>query len=292
MSDVGLSSTFNLTWPKYINENMYETSTNHSDNEISSDRKLSKNLWVINQFTIAQRTVFILSFIILFWILFISIYALSRVIIRLFSNLKRFHFHHDLTSISSDKISRAFVISSTQYGSFRPTHLSSSLLYRSDSLFSNSDFIFNNEQTTSQKSLNRISQSNENNSKLLEYYLNSYNPLKIDLKDKKQDIVTVSTIKDELHEKAPSDTDTCPIANCYSLIGTSKRKIHYGRQYSRLNEPENCSATMSIADDRLSECSTKLTTITLPTLMITDCSNSQRLHTDIIELDEDEKEKN
>lgn len=48
---------------------------------------------------------------------------------------------------------------------------------------------------------------------------------------------------------------------------------------------------MSITDDRVSECSTKLTSITLPTLMVTDCSNSQRLHTDIIELNEDEKDK-
>jgi hypothetical protein len=48
---------------------------------------------------------------------------------------------------------------------------------------------------------------------------------------------------------------------------------------------------MSIADDRLSECSTKLTSITLPMLMVTDCSDSQRLHTDIIELNDDEKDK-
>jgi len=56
----------------------------------------------------------------------------------------------------------------------------------------------------------------------------------------------------------------------------------------RLKEQENCSATMSIVDDRLSECSTKLTSTTLPVVMVTDCSNSQRLHTDIIEMNEEE----
>jgi hypothetical protein len=45
---------------------------------------------------------------------------------------------------------------------------------------------------------------------------------------------------------------------------------------------------MSIVDDRLSECSTKLTSTTLPVVMVTDCSNSQRLHTDIIEMNEEE----
>ncbi|CAF2525173.1 unnamed protein product [Rotaria sp. Silwood2] len=216
----------------------------------------------------------------------------SRIIIRFVTNLKRFRFQYDSSSISNEKMCRAFVISSNQYGSFRPTPLSPPpLLYRSDSLFSHCDFMLNNEQTTSQKTLHINSQSNTTNPSLLEYYLKTYNPLQIDLKSNNEDIVTTSIIKDESYEEAPSDTDTRPIANCYALNCTNKRKLYDGRQYTRLKEQENCSATMSVVDDRLSECSTKLTSITLPIVMITDCSDSQRLHTDIIELNEDEKDK-
>jgi hypothetical protein len=78
------------------------------------------------------------------------------------------------------------------------------------------------------------------------------------------------------------------MAKCYSLNCTNKHKLYHGGRYVRLKEEENCSITMSIADDRLSECSTKLTSITLPIVMVTDCSDSQRLHTDIIEMNEDE----
>ena len=86
--------------------------------------------------------------------------------------------------------------------------------------------------------------------------------------------------------------DTRAIGNCYSLNCTNKGKIDYGSRYIPLKEQlDNCSTTMNTIDDRLSECSTKLTCMTLPTVMITDCSNSQRLHTDIIELNEDEKDK-
>ncbi|CAF0920459.1 unnamed protein product [Rotaria sp. Silwood1] len=216
---------------------------------------------------------------------------LSRIIIRFVTNLKRFRLQYDSPSVSNEKICRAFVISSNQYGSFRPTHLPPPLLYRSDSLFSHCDFMVNNEQTISQKALNINSQTNTTNPSLLEYYLKTYNPLQIDLKSNNDDIVTTSIIKDQSYEEAPSDTDTRPIANCYALNCTNKRKIYGGRQYTRLKEQENCSATMSTTDDRLSECSTKLTSITLPTVMITDCSDSQRLHTDIIELNEDEKDK-
>jgi hypothetical protein len=45
---------------------------------------------------------------------------------------------------------------------------------------------------------------------------------------------------------------------------------------------------MSSIDHRLSECSTKLTSAILPIVMITDCSDSRRLHTEIIEMNEDE----
>jgi hypothetical protein len=215
----------------------------------------------------------------------------SRLIIRFISNLKYFHFSYDSPSTSNDKICRAFVISANQYGSFRPTHIPSPLLYRSDSLFSNSDFILNTEQTTSQQSLNNISQIKTNNKSLLEHYLKTYNPLRIDLTNINDGTITTSIVKDTSYEEAPSDTDTRPIANCYALNCTNKQKFYHGGRYVRLKEQENCSATMSIADDRLSECSTKLTSITLPMLMVTDCSDSQRLHTDIIELNDDEKDK-
>lgn len=162
------------------------------------------------------------------------------------------------------------------------------MLYRSDSLFSNCDFVLTNQEALHQTD----SQPNENtNNSLLEYYLKTYNPLKIDLTDKNQDITTTSIIQDQIFEEAPSDTDTRPIDNCYSLSCSSKRKIYNGRNYTRLKESENCSVTMSTGDDQLSECSTKLTSVGLPTLMITDCSNTHRPHTDIIELDEDENEK-
>lgn len=216
----------------------------------------------------------------------------SRLIIRFISNLKHFHFNYDSPSASNDKICRAFVISSNHYGSFRPTHIPSPLIYRSDSLFSNSDFLVNTEQTTSERSsLNNISQTKTNNTSLLEHYLKTYNPLKIDLTNLNGNAVRTSVVKDISYEEVPSDTGTRPIANCYALNCTNKQKLYHGERYTRLKEQENCSATMSTADDRLSDCSTKLTSITLPTLMVTDCSNSQRLHTEIIELNEDEKDK-
>jgi hypothetical protein len=218
----------------------------------------------------------------------------SRLIIRFVSKLKSFHYNSP--SSSHDKICRAFIISSNQYGSFRPTCLPSPLLYRSDSLFSNSDFTFNNEQmtvttdygTTSRRStdVSPNQQENTNNTSLLEHYLKTYNPLQIDLTNTNERIV-----KNTSYEEAPSDTDTRPITNCYALNCTSKRKSYHGERYTRLKEQDNCSATMSIADERLSECSTKLTCIGLPVVMITDCSDSQRLHTDIIELNDEEKDK-
>jgi len=215
----------------------------------------------------------------------------SRLILRFLSNLKHYHLYYDSPSPSNDKISRAYIISSNHYGSFRPTYIQSTLLYKSDSLFSNSDFILNTEQTISQESLNNISQLKTNNTSLLEHYLKTYNPLRIDLTNINEGTVKTSIAKNISYEEAPSDTDTRPIANCYALNCTNKRKLYHGGRYTRLKEQENCSATMSIADDRLSDCSTKLTSITLPTLMVTDCSDSQRLHTDIIELNEDEKDK-
>ncbi|CAF1034175.1 unnamed protein product [Adineta ricciae] len=274
-----LSSMFNLTRSRYTKKKFVETTTNHSDNSISSD------LWLTNRFTIVQRTFFIFSLIVLFWILFVVIYMTSRLILRIVSNFKRFHFHYDSPSTSNDKICRAFVISPHQYGSFRPTHMPSPLIPRSDSLFS-----AHPQQTISQQTLSTISQSKTNQTTLLEHYLRTYNPLKIDLKPLMEHPIPISTIIEVSDDQAQSDTDTHPVQNCYALHCANKRKIHQGERYTRLKE-ETCSVATSTMDDRLSECSTRLTSVTLPTVMVTDCSDSQRLHTDIIELNEDDKDK-
>jgi hypothetical protein len=209
----------------------------------------------------------------------------SRLVLRFLSNFKRLHLHYDSPSTSNDKICRAFVISSHHYGSFRPTHGPSPLLPRSDSLFST-----NQEQTISRQTLSSVSQANANQTSLLEHYLKTYNPLKIDLKAPTEQPIVISTMTSTINDQAQSDTDTRPISNCYAFHCTNQRKVYHGERYSRLKE-EPCSATASTADDRLSECSTKLTSTTLPIVMVTDCSDSQHLHTDIIELDDHGKEK-
>ena len=208
---------------------------------------------------------------------------LSRLIIRFISNIKYYHFYYKSPSTSNEKMCRTFVISSNQYGSFRPTYIQSPLLHKSDSLFSNSNFTSHTEQI-----LENNLPSNIVNTSLLEHYLKTYNPLKIDLTNINEGTVRTSIVKDISYEEAPSDTDTRPIVNCYALNCTNKRKLYHGGRYVRLKEPDNCSATVSVIDDRLSECSTKLTSITLPTLMVTDCSDSQRLYTEIIELNEND----
>lgn len=205
----------------------------------------------------------------------------SRLIIRFISNFKYFPFtSSESPSASNEKISRAFIISPHQYGSFRPRHFPSPLLNRSDSLFSHSDF-----QVPTKPS----STSNNNQTSLLEHYLKSYNPLQIDLTNVHDGTVKTSIVQ---REQTPmSDTDTQPIRNCYALNCTNKQKVYLGGRYVRLEEQENSSViTRSILDDRLSDCSTKLSNITLPTLMITDCSDQQRLHTQIIELNEEKKD--
>jgi hypothetical protein len=58
-----LSSIFNHTWPKYLNEKSLKTSNNQSNNQILSDTMLSTNSWIINRFTIVQRSFFILSLV-------------------------------------------------------------------------------------------------------------------------------------------------------------------------------------------------------------------------------------
>ena len=130
-----------------------------------------------------------------------------------------------------------------------------------------------------------------NNTSLLEHYLTTYNPLKIDLTNINEGTVSTSIAKQNPSVKAPSDTGTRPMRNCYTFNCTNKQRVYHGGRYVRLQEPENCSAVPSLIDDRSSDCSTKLTSITLPMVMVTDCSDRQRLHTDIIELYEDEKDK-
>jgi hypothetical protein len=119
---------------------------------------------------------------------------------------------------------------------------------------------------------------------LLEHYLKTYNPLQINLTNTNDEkIIPIEDVKVTLYKEIPSETDTQPIDNCYPIYCTNKQRL-----YTRLKEEENCSATISMIDDHLSECSTKLTSMTLPVVMVTDCSNSQRLHTDIIEMNEEE----
>ena len=164
------------------------------------------------------------------------------------------YFKSSSSSKSNKKICQAFVISS------RPTQT----FYRSDSIFSNYGTILQQSKTS-----------------LLEHYLKTYNPLQIDLINTNQQTITTLNVKDE---DISSEINTLTIDNCYPLNCTNKQT----KQYTRLKEQENCSATMSSADHRVSECSTKLTSTILPIIMITDCSDSQRLHTEIIEMNEDE----
>ncbi|CAF1073098.1 unnamed protein product [Adineta steineri] len=216
-----------------------------------------------------------------------------RLIIRLLSNLKRSH----LKISSNNKVCQAFVISSNQYGSFRGKQS----ITRSNSLISNEHFILANKQVADfsnceivNLTINHYSNIIENSqyqqtkTHLLEHYLTTYNPLQIDLNKTDKETITTSNIKGITYEEIPSETDTQPIDNCYPLHCTNKHRLYRTGRYVRLKEQENCSATMSITDDHLSECSTKLTSIVLPTVMITDCSDSKRLHTDIIEMNEEE----
>jgi len=192
---------------------------------------------------------------------------------------------------------QTFVISSNHYGSFRPIQS----LYRQDSLFSNSDFALANERIkeisnykTVNLTINHYStiidklQYQQSKASLLEHYLKTYNPLQIDLTNNDEETITTSDAKVTSYEAIPSETDTHLVDNCYPLNCTNKQKLHQTRRYARLKEQENCSATISLVDDRLSECSTKLTSATLPVIMVTDCSNSHRLHIDIIEMNEEE----
>ncbi|CAF2679117.1 unnamed protein product [Rotaria sp. Silwood2] len=236
----------------------------------------------ISSFTIVQRIIFIFSIVIVFWILFIIIYLINRLIIRLIRNLE--YFHHNSSTISNDKVCQTFVISSNQYGSIRPIQS----FNRSDSLFSNTNEKINLTINHYSNIIDSSSQYQQSKSYLLKHYLNTYNPLHIDLIDtnKKPNITT--NVNDIFYEEISSLTNTQPTDNCYPINCTNKQKIHQNKRYVRLKEQENCSVIISNIDEQPSQCSTKLTNIILPVVMITDCSNSQRLHTDIIEMNENE----
>ncbi len=184
------------------------------------------------------------------------------------SNLKGWN-----SPVVNKNVCKAFVISS---GSFRPIQT----LYRTDSLFSNINFALNTT-ISNYGTINLIENFDYQQSKinLIEYYLKTYNPLQIDLQ---QEIISTSNVKIISTEEIHSETDTHIIDNCYSLHCTNKQT----GQYKRLKEQTDCSATISLVDERLSECTN--TSMTVPIVMVTDCSNSQRLHTDIIEMNEEE----
>jgi len=244
-------------------------------------------------FTILHRIAFILFFVsinlcsslvhdrflyqkvTLFWIIFIVIYLTSQLILRFISKIKR----KNTLESKPIHVCQAFVISSNQCGSFRPI----TTLTRSDSLFSNLNYTLSTEKI-SYGTINQPSQRQQLcQTSLLEHYLKTYNPLQIDIP---------STVKMNSIERLSTEQDSQIIDNCYLLNCTNKQN-----SYRKLHEQDNPSSSSSssvqqinrVIDEQVSECSTKLTTSTgVPILMITDCSNRQRLHTDIIEMNEDE----
>ncbi|UJR09731.1 hypothetical protein I4U23_013960 [Adineta vaga] len=268
-------------------------SWSNSEQVTTNNNTFTKHL---SSSTIIHRISFILSTIVLFWVFFFIIYFTSRLLIRLISILQRYHFNRSLTS--NKKVCQAFVISSNQYGSFQSKHT----LSRTNSFFSNNYVVVTNEPMPSTSNceaihltINQYSNLIENShyqqeskASLLEHYLTTYNPLQIDLSNSSQETITTSDIKITTSEEIPSETDTQPLDNCYPLQCTNKQKLYRKGRYVRLKESECCSTMISITEDHLSECSTKLTTTILPIVMVTDCSDSQRLHTDIIEMNEDE----
>lgn len=175
--------------------------------------------------------------------------------IRLFSNFK------SSPTTSTTKVCQVYVISSNQCGSFRPI--------RSDSLFSNIHFALPNEKISPVHLVEDLDYQSTKAS-LLERYLTTYNPLQLNLTEEEEQM---SNAIDKIQSRN----------NYYSLHCTNKQMSSQMGRYVRLGEEEKCSAI----DDRLSECSTGLSNLTLPIVMVTDCSNVERLHTDIIEIDEE-----
>lgn len=160
----------------------------------------------------------------------------------------------------------------SQYGSIRPLQ---SEPYRFDSTCSHKNFLLNNQTINL-----TINPQNEHlKTILLEHYLKTYNPLDVNLNDTNKQTITKENVKAVSYDDISSDTND----NCYPIYCTNKQKLHQNKRYIRLKEQDNCSATISIIDDRPS-----LASIKLPIVMITDCSDTQRLHTNIIEMNENE----
>jgi hypothetical protein len=132
-------------------------------------------------------------------------------------------------------------------------------------------------------------QYEQSKASLLQHYLTTYNPLQIDLSNPSRESIATSSVKITSTEEIASETDTQPLDNCYPLHCANKQRLFGKGRYVRLQELENCSAMHSTTEDRLSECSTRLTSATLPVVMVTDCSDRHRLHTDIIEMNEEEE---
>lgn len=235
---------------------------------ISIKKTMTKNLTkYLSSFTIVHRICLILVFVsinerisilaselppislkvILFWLVFLFIYLTSRCLLRWRSKCKR----RDTVERKSNQV---FVISSNQFGSFRPS--------RSDSLFSNLNF-------ASLSSPSETIDRQPCQTSLLEHYLKTYNPLQIDWTTSHGEINSL--------ENFPSETDTQTIENCYSLSCTNKQSCYSIEHYRRLRES---SGQISLIDEPVSD-STSSTV--LPIFMITDCSNNQRLHTVILE---------
>ena len=196
-----------------------------------------------------------------------GIYLFLRLLIRLTSALKQLQYtsSSSATTTAEAKVCQAFVITCNQYGSFRPIHS----LYRSDSLFSTNDFKPAREPHSEQQT----------DTTLLEHYLRTYNPLHLDLTGVSDDVSPGKAIRSE---DVLSETDTRPIPGCYPLSCTNK-------QYQRLRDENTSSANLSALDNHPSECSTKQTHLVIPVVMITDCSDSHRLQTEIVEMNEEDE---
>ena len=169
--------------------------------------------------------------------------------------MKRFKFNRIYYSSSSSeeaKICRAFVISSHQYGSFHPRNPRSTSIYRCDSFYSHVDHLIASEQIRLPIDYRNFTQNDPNihvnNASLLQHYLQTYNPLQIDLTSIKPH-EPFQTI-----EETSSETDSFPVMNCYGLNCNHRRKIHQGESYRRLKETNVSiprSSTISLYDDQI-----------------------------------------
>ena len=221
----------------------------------------------------------------LFWILLILTYVVNRLIIRFTSYLK--YFYSKSSSIPNAKVCQTFVISSSQYESIRAIKS----FDRSNKLFCNSNLNRHTKLNWNYRADNRINDGSEyqqSKTSLLKYYLETYDPLEIDFIDMHQETLITSNVKAISPKEILNETNVSPIDNCCRLSCTNKQKLKEKERYVRLNEQDNCSATMNLNNNPQIQCHTKTTNTRLPIVMITDCSNSQRLHTNIIEMNENE----